>query len=52
MQFVPTHTSIDLNQLVMVKGGVVYVQSEDLADVEAIGYSWEYNSEYLIPLQK
>lgn len=51
MEFVATHNSIDLNELVMVKDGVVYRQDDYFLDVEPVGYSWEFNKDYLLPLK-
>ncbi|AUR86395.1 hypothetical protein NVP1084O_188 [Vibrio phage 1.084.O._10N.261.49.F5] len=51
MKFVPTHSSLDLNELVMIKDGVVYVQTDDFMDVESCGYAHEYNEAYLLPLE-
>ena len=52
MKFKATHISIDLDELVMIKDGVVYRQSDDFMDVEACGYAWEYNENYLTPLKE
>ncbi|AUR87579.1 hypothetical protein NVP1101O_168 [Vibrio phage 1.101.O._10N.261.45.C6] len=51
MKFVPTHSSLDLNELVMIKDGIVYREDEYFLDVEACGYAHEYNEDYLLPLE-
>lgn len=51
MKFVATHNSIDLDELVMVKDGIVYRQDDYFLDVEPVGYSWEFNETYLLPLK-
>lgn len=52
MKFKATHSSLDLDELVMVKDGIVYHQSDDFMDCESCGYSWEYNPNYLTPLEE
>lgn len=52
MEFVATHQSTDLNELVMIHQGIVYRQTDDFMECEPCGYVWEYNTINLLPLKE
>jgi len=51
MKFNATHSSLDLEELVMVTdGGKVYRQSEDFMEVEFVGWIWDFSKSCLLPI--